>query len=96
MLRLKWHFRNDKRDITINTFKTKSTFNPRNENAAIEIYLSSLKEKLSKLEVRKDNLITLLFFRYNVNITADDHFWNYMSGTKMYNLRKFQENSIAK
>ena len=46
MLRLKWHFRNDKRDIPINPFKAKSTFNPRNKDAAIEIYLSSLEEKL--------------------------------------------------
>ena len=46
MLRLKWHFRDDKRDMPINQFKTKSTFNPRNKDAAIEIYLSSLEEKL--------------------------------------------------
>ena len=43
MLRLKWHFRNDKRDIHIKPFKTKSTFDPRNKDAAI--YLSSLEEK---------------------------------------------------
>ena len=27
-------FRNDKRDISINPFKTKFTFNPRNKDAA--------------------------------------------------------------
>ena len=54
MLRLKWHFRNDKRDIPINPFKAKSTFNPRKKNAAIEIYLSSLEEKLLKTEVPKE------------------------------------------
>ena len=53
MLRLKWHFRNDKRDIPINPFKAKSTFNPSNKDAAVEIYLSSLEEKLLKTEVPK-------------------------------------------
>ena len=48
IIRLKWHFRNDKRDIPINPFKTKSTFNPRNKGTTIEIYLSSLEEKLLK------------------------------------------------
>ena len=27
-----------------------------------------------------------IFFKYNINITADGHFWNYMSATKMYNV----------
>ena len=48
MLRLKWHFRDDKRDLPINPFKTKSTFNPRSKDAAIEKYLRSLEEKLLK------------------------------------------------
>ena len=59
MLRLKWHFRNDKRDIPINPFKVKSTFNPSNKDAAIEIYLSSLVEKLLKTEVPKDKFNNL-------------------------------------
>ena len=59
MLRLKWHFRDDKRDMPINQFKTKSTFNPRNKDAAIEIYLSSLEEKLLKIEVPKDKFNNL-------------------------------------
>ena len=54
MLHLKWHFRNDKRDISTNPFKTKSTFNPTNKDAATEIYLSSLEEKLVKIEVQKE------------------------------------------
>ena len=58
MLRLKWHFRDDKRDIPINPFKTKSTFNPRNKDAAIEIYLSSLEEKILKIEKDKFNNLT--------------------------------------
>ena len=49
MLRLKWHFRDDIRDIPINPFETKSTFNPRNKDAVIEIYLSSLEENLLKI-----------------------------------------------
>ena len=53
MLRLKWHFRNDKRDLSINPFKRKSTFNPRNKNAAIE-------ERFRKERFRKTNLINLL------------------------------------
>ena len=46
ILRLKWHFSDDKRGIPINAFKTKSTFNTRNKDTAIEIYLSSVEEKL--------------------------------------------------
>ena len=49
----------NKRDIPINPFKAKSTFNPRNKDAAIEIYLSSLEEKLLKTEVPKDKFNNL-------------------------------------
>ena len=49
----------NKRDAPINPFKTKSTFNPRNKDAAIEIYLSSLEEKLLKIEVPKDKFNNL-------------------------------------
>ena len=59
MLRLKWHFRDDKRDIPINTLKTKSTFNHRNKDAATEICLSSLEEKLLKKEVSKEKFYDL-------------------------------------
>ena len=45
--------------MPINPFKTKSTFHPRNKDAAIEIYLSSLEEKLSKIEVPKDKFNNL-------------------------------------
>lgn len=57
-------FRKDKRSIPINPFKTKSTFNPRNKDTAIEIYLSSLEEKLLKIEVPKDKCN---------NLTKGDH-----------------------
>ena len=46
MLRLKWHFRHENKDIHRDMFKPKSKFNPRNKDAAIELYLSSLEEKL--------------------------------------------------
>ena len=41
MLRLKWHFLNENKDIHRDMFKRKSKFNPRNKDAAIELYLSS-------------------------------------------------------
>ena len=41
-------------DIHCDMFKPKSKFNPRNKDAAIELYLSSLEEKLMKVEVPKD------------------------------------------
>ena len=59
MLRLKWHFRNASKDIHRDMFKPKPKFNPRNKDAAIELYLSSLEEKLIKAEVPKDKLNNL-------------------------------------
>ena len=40
-------------------FKPKSKFNPRNKNAAIELYLRSLEEKLMKDEAPKDKFNNL-------------------------------------
>ena len=40
-------------------FKPKSKFNPRNKDAAIELYLSSLEEKLMKVDVPKDKFKNL-------------------------------------
>ena len=51
MLCLNWHFRNQNKDIHCKMFKPKSKVNPRNKDADIELYLSSLKEKLMKAEV---------------------------------------------
>ena len=59
LLRLKWHFRNENKDIHRDMFKPKSKFNPRNKGVAIELYLSSLEEKLMKVEVRKDKFNNL-------------------------------------
>ena len=53
MLRLKWFFRDDEKEFNPDKFKPKSTFNPRNRDDAIEIYLSSLEEKLMNTEFPK-------------------------------------------
>ena len=42
IIRLKWHFRNEEDVFDLDQFKLKSTFNPHNKDAAIEIYMSSL------------------------------------------------------
>ena len=59
MLRLKWYFCYGNKDIHCDVFKPKSKFNPRNKDAAIELYLSSLEEKLMKVEVPKDKFNSL-------------------------------------
>ena len=55
MLRLKWHFRNDEKEFDRNKFKPKSSFNPRNKDAATELYLSSLEEKHMNIEIQQKN-----------------------------------------
>ena len=54
ILRLKWHFRNEQNKFDLDQFKPKSSFNWLNKDATIEIYMSSLEEKLMTLEIRKD------------------------------------------
>ena len=54
-----------------NKFKPKSTFNPRNKDAAIEIYLSSLEEKLMNIEIPQN--------KYN-NLTREEQ-------SALYNLK---------
>ena len=71
MLRLKWYFRNDEKEFDRNKFKPKSTFNPRNKDAAIEIYLSSLEEKLMNIEIPQS--------KYN-NLTREER-------SALYNLK---------
>ena len=51
MLCSKWHFRIGNKDIHRDMFKPKSKVNTRNKDADIELYLSSLKKKLMKVEV---------------------------------------------
>ena len=46
ILRLKWHYRNDKQTFDPNPFRPKSKFNPSNTDAAIELNLSQTEEKL--------------------------------------------------
>ena len=58
ILRLKCHFRKENKDIHRDMFKPKSKFNPHND-AAINLYLSSLEEKLMNVEVLKDKFNNL-------------------------------------
>ena len=71
MLHLKWHCRNDDKEFDRKRFKPKSTFNPRNKDAAIEIYLSSLEEKLMNIEIPQN--------KYN-NLTREER-------TALYDLK---------
>ena len=61
MLSLKWQFWLDKKEFIQKRFKPKSTFNPRDKDAAIEIYPSSLEEKLMNIEIlqNKYNNLTI-------------------------------------
>ena len=52
-----------KKNLILISFTPKSTFNSRNKDAAIEIYLSSLEEKLTSIEIQKD--------KYN-NLTREE------------------------
>ena len=54
ILRLKWDFRNEENEFDLCQFNPKSTFNPRNKYGTIEVYMSSLGEKLIKIKIPKD------------------------------------------
>ena len=60
MLRLKWHFRNDGKEFDWKRFKSKSTFNPRNKDAEIKKYLSSLEEKPVNIEIPQNKYNNLI------------------------------------
>ena len=45
-LRLKWHYRNGERTFDPNLFRPKSKFSPSKTEAAIELYVSHIEEKL--------------------------------------------------
>ena len=60
MLRLKCHFRNDKKGFDQNKFKLKSTSDPTNKDAAIKIYLSSLEEKFMQIEIPQNKYKNLI------------------------------------
>ena len=59
MLGLKLPFHNENKHIHCSMFEPKSKFNPRNKDAAIELYSSSLEEKFMKVEVPKDKFNNL-------------------------------------
>ena len=63
MLGLKWHFRNDDKEFDRHKLKPKSTFNPRNKDAVIEIYLNSLEEKLMNIEIPQNKYNNLTSWR---------------------------------
>ena len=49
-LRLKWFFRNDDREFISNPFQKKSKFNPKRNDASIELYLSRLEEQILNID----------------------------------------------
>jgi len=51
-LRLLWHFRDDDNNSVINPFRPKSKFNPKGNDAAIEIYLSRLEEEINSIDTK--------------------------------------------
>ena len=51
-LRLAWHFRNDEREFVIEPFKKRSNFNPKKNDAAIELYMSRIEEEILKMDTR--------------------------------------------
>ena len=61
MLTLMWHYRDEQREITINSFKKKSKFIRRQKDAVIEIYLGRLDKtrKLSYSNLRKEAICSL-------------------------------------
>ena len=50
-LRLMWHFRNDELSFAADSFRPRSSFNPRNKDAIIETYLRCLEERLLDVEI---------------------------------------------
>ena len=60
ILKLKRHFRNEENEFDLDQFKPKSTFNLRDKDAAIKVFMISLEEKLMKIEIPKTNITILL------------------------------------
>ena len=50
---------NEENEFDLDQFKPKYTFNPRNKDATIEVYMSNLEEKLMKIEIPKDKYDSL-------------------------------------
>ena len=59
ILKWKWLFRNEENEFDLDQLNPKSSFNPRDNDAAIEVYMSSLEEKLMKIETAKDKFSNL-------------------------------------
>ena len=51
-LNLLWHFRNDEREFSYDSFEKKSKFDPKRKDTAIELYLSRLQEEISSLDYK--------------------------------------------
>ena len=51
ILRLMWHFRNNEQSFVADRFRPKSSFNSRNKDVIIEMYLSCLEERLLDIEI---------------------------------------------
>ena len=51
-LRLAWHFRNDQREYVFNPFRKKSNFKPKDQDAAIEMYLSALEQHIFDINTK--------------------------------------------
>ena len=47
-----WHFRNDEREFSYDSFEKKSKFDPKRKDTAIELYLSRLQEEISSLDYK--------------------------------------------
>ena len=54
-LRLKWHFRESEDFSEYPSFRPRSKFNPRNKDAAIELYISKLEEEIMKISANGQN-----------------------------------------
>ena len=47
-----WHFRNDEREFSYDSFEKKSKFDSKRKDTAIELYLSRLQEEISSLDYK--------------------------------------------
>ena len=54
-LTLKWHFRESEEFSEHPSFRPRSKFNPRNKDAAIELYISKLEEEIMKISANGQN-----------------------------------------
>ena len=69
-----WHYCNEEREIIINPFRKKSKFNPKQNDAVTEIYLSCLEKKFFSLT---KNLLFISVIQI----------WQRRKGNALYSLR---------